>query len=101
VPTAAEQLDAATQDYLDNAPPFTSAAQCTTFIRACAKLILLTPAMSSNREGAMQFDIKALQKQQEDAQTWLNANGGETSGTSANGAPSSRIVRASLENFRC
>jgi hypothetical protein len=54
-------------------PPFASTAQAAAFISACAKLIALTPSMSGNREGSVQFDLKVLAQQQTDAQQWLSS----------------------------
>jgi hypothetical protein len=60
IPTIAEHLATATDDYLANVPPFLTVAQCRSFIGACAKLIVLTPQMSENREGSIQFDVELL-----------------------------------------
>jgi len=102
MPTIADQLDTATQSYLDNVPPFRSASQCAAYISACSQLIVLTPAMSGNRESSVQFDVKLLQTERQEAQKWYDANGGSsTSETAVNGSPTSAITRANFQNLRC
>jgi hypothetical protein len=96
MPTIAEHLANATDAYLANVPPFLTVAQCRAFISACAKLIALTPSMSGNREGSVQFDLRVLAQQQTDAQQWLDNHGGAASTVAA--AP--RVTYADFRNVR-
>jgi len=95
MPTIAEHLATATDDYLSNVPPFLTVTQCRAFIGACAKLIMLTPSMSGTREGQTQFNIESLQKQQDAAQQWLDNNGGTPAPTDA----SSSAPRVTYADF--
>ena len=97
MPTIAEHLSTATDVYLANVPPFTSTTQAAAFIGACAKLIALTPSLSGNREGQMQFDIKVLLQQQQDAQQWFDNAGGVPVTANANTAP--RVTYADFRNL--
>jgi len=98
---AAAALETAQQAYLDNAPPFASITQCENYIRACAQLLMLVPTTSGSREGNVGFDVQLISKQHDKAEEWRQANGGgSAAGTAANSNQPSRIVRASLRNFR-
>ena len=97
----ATELAAAQEAYLTNAPPFRNTVQVSAFINAAAKLLMLTPESSGSREGNVTFSIDAIRRERENAEKWLQANGGGgATGTSANGNQRTRVIRASLRNFR-
>jgi len=93
----AVEVEAAKQAYYDNADYESdgSVAKAKLFLAACARLLILLPAMAAQGGESISISVYLLPAQQADARKWLAIND-----TSSTQVPAGVVRYADTRNYR-